>query len=145
MFQAQSCPTLCDPMDHSIPCSSVHGILQARILEWVAISFSRKSYPYRDWTPISCISRQVLYHWATREAHKKIISAYKFIIIIIIFTENSLGLLSNVEKVILIFYQYNLLDWPFELNIIKQFVINVLFLVVHMNFTLSSSTPLFHI
>ena len=61
------------------------------------------------------------------------------------FTENSLGLLSNVEKVILIFYQYNLLDWPFELNIIKQFVINVLFLVVHMNFTLSSSTPLFHI
>ena len=40
---AQSCPTLCDPMDCSPPCSSVHGILQARILEWVAISFSRGS------------------------------------------------------------------------------------------------------
>ena len=38
---AQSCPTLCDPMDCSPPGSSVHGILQARILEWVAISFSR--------------------------------------------------------------------------------------------------------
>ena len=40
---AQSCPTLCDPMDCSPPGSSVHGILQARILEWVAISFSRGS------------------------------------------------------------------------------------------------------
>ena len=37
----QSCPTLCDPMNRSQPVSSVHGILQARILEWVAISFSR--------------------------------------------------------------------------------------------------------
>ena len=40
---AQSCPTLCDPMACSLPCSSVCGILQARILEWVAISFSRRS------------------------------------------------------------------------------------------------------
>ena len=39
----QSCPTLCDPTDYSLPGSSVHGILQARILEWVAISFSRGS------------------------------------------------------------------------------------------------------
>ena len=39
----QSCPTLCDPMDCSLPGSSVHGIFQARILEWVAISFSRGS------------------------------------------------------------------------------------------------------
>ena len=38
---AQSCPTLCDPMDCSLPGSSVHGILQARIMEWVAISFSK--------------------------------------------------------------------------------------------------------
>ena len=38
---AQSCPTLCDPMDCSLPGSSAHGILQARIPEWVAISFSR--------------------------------------------------------------------------------------------------------
>ena len=40
---AQSCPTLCDPMDCSLPGSSIHGIFQARILEWVAIPFSRKS------------------------------------------------------------------------------------------------------
>ena len=39
----QSCPTLCDPMDYSLPGSSVHGILQARILEWVAMSSSRGS------------------------------------------------------------------------------------------------------
>ena len=38
---AQSCPTLCDPMDCSLPGSSIHGILQARILEWIAISFSK--------------------------------------------------------------------------------------------------------
>ena len=38
---AQSCPTLCDPVDYSLPGSSVHGILQARILEWVAVPFSR--------------------------------------------------------------------------------------------------------
>ena len=45
---AQSCPTLCDPMDCSLPGSSAHGILQARILEWVAISFSRRSSRPRD-------------------------------------------------------------------------------------------------
>ena len=39
----QSCPTLCDPMDCSLPGTSVHGILQARVLKWVAISFSRGS------------------------------------------------------------------------------------------------------
>ena len=42
-FVAQSCPTLCDPRDYSPPGSSVHGLLQARILEWVAIPFSRGS------------------------------------------------------------------------------------------------------
>ena len=47
---AQSCPTLCDPVDRSPPGSSVRGILQARILEWVAISFSRGSSQPRDRT-----------------------------------------------------------------------------------------------
>ena len=50
---AQSCLTLCDPMDCSLPGSSVHGILQARILEWVAISFSRGSSRPRDQTQVS--------------------------------------------------------------------------------------------
>ena len=45
---AESCPTLCDPMDCSLPGSSLHGILQARVLKWVTISFSRGSSRPRD-------------------------------------------------------------------------------------------------
>ena len=48
----------------------IHGISQARILEWVAISFSRGTLWPRDWTCISCIGRRILYHWATWEAPK---------------------------------------------------------------------------
>ena len=60
----QSCPTLCNHMDYSLPGSSVHGISQARILEWMAISSSRGSSQPRDQIHISCIGRQVLYHRA---------------------------------------------------------------------------------
>ena len=60
----QSCPTLCDPMDCSLPSSSVHGTFQARILKWFAISFSRGSSPCRDWNCISQVScRQIVYRW----------------------------------------------------------------------------------
>ena len=62
---AQSCLTLCDPMDCCPPGSPVHGILQARILEWVAISSCRRSSWPRDPTHLSWISRQILYYWAT--------------------------------------------------------------------------------
>ena len=65
----QSCLTLCDPMDCSPPASSGHGILQARILEQVAISYSRGSSRPRDLIWVSCIGRRILYHWAIREAH----------------------------------------------------------------------------
>ena len=58
----------CDLMDYSPPGSSVHGIFQVRILEWVAISFSRGSSQLRDQTHVSCTNRQILYHWATWEA-----------------------------------------------------------------------------
>ena len=58
----QSCQTLCNSTNCSLPGSSVHGILQARILEWVAIPFSRGSSRPRDQTQVSCISRQILYH-----------------------------------------------------------------------------------
>ena len=51
----QSCLTLCDPMDYSLPGSSVHGILQARILEWVAMSFSRGSLQPRNRTQVSLL------------------------------------------------------------------------------------------
>ena len=57
----------CNPMDCSLPGSSVHGITEARILEWAAISFSRKSSQPRDQTSISCIGKWILQHWATWE------------------------------------------------------------------------------
>jgi len=63
---AQSCPTLCDPVDCSPPGSSVHGILQPRILEWVAISFCRGSFRPRDRTQISRIAGRCFNLWATR-------------------------------------------------------------------------------
>ena len=58
----QSCLTLCNPMDCSLPVSSVHGILQARILEWVSMSFSRGSSQRRDRTGVSCLEGWSLYH-----------------------------------------------------------------------------------
>ena len=58
---AQSCPTLCDPMDCSLPDSSIHGIFQARVLEWGAISFSRGPFWPRDQTWVSQIQRWILY------------------------------------------------------------------------------------
>ena len=65
---AQSCRTLCDSMDCSLPRSSVHGIFQARVLEWVAISFSRGSSRPRDWT--RGIAGRCFTVWATREVNK---------------------------------------------------------------------------
>ena len=64
----QSCLTLCGPMDCSLLGSSVHGIFQARILEWVAISFSRGSSHFREWTRVSHIAGRFFTIWATREA-----------------------------------------------------------------------------
>ena len=61
ILHAQLCPTLCDPVDCSLPDFSVHGIFQARILKWVAISSCRGSSPPRDQTQVSCIGRQILY------------------------------------------------------------------------------------
>ena len=66
----QSCPTLWDPMDCSLPGSFIHGIFQARILEWVAISFSRRSSQPRDWTWISHIIGRRFTVWATRDVLK---------------------------------------------------------------------------
>ena len=68
MKVAQLCPNLCDFMNYSLPGSSVHGILQARIQQWVAISFSRGSSPPRIQTRVSCISGGFFTSWATREA-----------------------------------------------------------------------------
>ena len=73
----QACLTLCSPMDCSLPGSSVHGILQARILEWVAISFSRGLSPLRDRIRVSWIAGRFFTIWATREALVCYLSLYK--------------------------------------------------------------------
>ena len=77
---AQSCLTLCDPMD-CMDCgllgSSVHGILQARILEWVSISFSRGSSKAKDRTWVSCIVSRFFTVWATREVNSHWMSLNK--------------------------------------------------------------------
>ena len=59
---AQLCPTIFNPMDYI-----VHGILQGRILEWIAIPFSKGSSQLRDWTQVSCIAGRFFNIWATRE------------------------------------------------------------------------------
>ena len=63
----QSCLTLCNPMDCSLPGSSVNGILQERILKWVAISFSRGFSQPRDWIWVSWIADRFFTIWSTRE------------------------------------------------------------------------------
>ena len=68
--EVKSCPTLRDPMDCSLPGSSAHGIFQARVLEWLAISFSRGSSQPMDQTQVSHIVGRCFTVWATREVLK---------------------------------------------------------------------------
>ena len=77
VLATQSCPTLHDPMDYSLPGSSVHGILQARILEWVAIPFSKGLSQPRDQTLISCIVGRFLTIWATKKVHNSLMQWLK--------------------------------------------------------------------
>ena len=71
VLAAQSCPTLCDPMDCSPPGSSVHGISQTRILEWSAISFFRGAAQTMDQAHVSCLAGRFFTVWSTREAQGK--------------------------------------------------------------------------
>ena len=71
---AQSCLTLCDFMGCNLPGFSVHGIFQARVLEWAAISFFRRSSQPRDWTQVSRIVGRRFTVWATREVS---VSSYR--------------------------------------------------------------------
>ena len=64
---AQSCLTLCSPMNCSLPGSSVHGVFQARTLEWVVMPSSRESSQPRGRTQVSCIAGRLFTIWATRE------------------------------------------------------------------------------
>ena len=73
-----TCPTLLNPMDYSLPGSSVHGIYQARTLEWVAISFSRGSSWPRDQTQVSCIASRRFTIWATSDLDTYSLKSYIF-------------------------------------------------------------------
>ena len=76
MLVTQSCLTLWDCRDWGPPGSSVLGILQARILEWVAIFFSRGSSWPRDWTRVSCIAGRLFTIWTTRESESEVAQLY---------------------------------------------------------------------
>ena len=78
----QSCLTLCGTMDCSPPGSSVHGIYQARILEWVAILFSRGFFQTRNGTQVSCIAGRFFTIWATRESQHSL--SFVFFVIAIL-------------------------------------------------------------
>ena len=69
MLVVQSRPTLCDPMDYSLPGSSVCEILQARTLEWVVIPFSRGPSQPRDQTQVSCIAGRFFTIWAMKQVN----------------------------------------------------------------------------
>ena len=73
---AQLCLTLCDPMVHSLPGSSVHGILQARILKWVAIAFSRGWSQSRDGIQVCRIAGRLFTIWSTRDILMYYFSTY---------------------------------------------------------------------
>ena len=77
----QSYPNLCNPMDCSSPGSSIHGILQARILEWFAISFSRGSSRPRYQTWVSCIPGRFFTIWTTREAPLLVLKSILYFLI----------------------------------------------------------------
>ena len=115
---ALSCPTLCDLMDCSPPGSSVHGILQERIMKWVAISYSRGSSWSRNWTQVSCFVGSFFTIWSTREAQNmKWLGKNKIFLTLIAFilgSEDSLNcsgrswasvLLFQVSTFVLIFPQ----------------------------------------
>ena len=90
----QSCPTLCNPMNYIPPGSSVHGTLQARILEWVAMPSSRGSPGPMDRTHVSfvfCIGRQVLYHWSLLGGPS--VPQFPHLITIVKFDSQPIGLL----------------------------------------------------
>ena len=73
----QPCLTLCNPVDYSRPGSSVHGVLQAKILEWVAIPFSKGSSAPKDRTQVSCMAGRFLTIWDTREGFLEVMTRLK--------------------------------------------------------------------
>ena len=122
---AQSCPTLWDPMDCSPSGSAIHGILQARVLEWVAISFSRSSSQPMDWTRVSCIVGRCFTISATTEVQPQA----KFILI------HCFILLRRVRlmKALLYIYTFNWW-WLLWLFLIRDFQEKAVMKILVQNF-----------
>ena len=115
----QSCPTLCSPMDWSLPGSTAHGISQARILEWVAISFFRGSSWPRDQTHVSWIGRWILYHYVSYRFFRFISIKLRQLLsipsLLVTLVMNSYWIFPNAFfasiDVIIWFFFFNLLIW----------------------------------
>ena len=113
---AQSCPTLCDSVDCSPPGSSIHGILQAKILEWVAISFSRISSRSRDWTQVSRIAGRRFNLWATiAECRNLFYHSHHSMLIVPSYSVTN----SSVPRVISYFYILGIFSRKNALNVRK--------------------------
>ena len=100
-------------MDCSLPGSSVHGIFQARILEWVAISFSRGSSQPRDQSRVSCIADRRFTIWATREAPRKALRKYNY-------PENTVNIAQNSTRLSFFFSLAVFTVWPILLIAISS-------------------------
>ena len=84
----QACPTLCNPMDYSSPGSLVHGILQERILEWVAFLFSSRFSQPRDLTGVSLIAGEILYQLSHQGSPRLYKLVYKSLFQNVLYAEN---------------------------------------------------------
>ena len=122
---AQSYLTLCKPMDCSPPGCSVHGILQARIREWVAIPFSRRSSWPRDGTRVSCIAGRFFTVWATREALFSYGETHKCLVLLLTATQDSTSFRSSWHTQTLCFKQS--VPWTFVFLFVSVPVPTVLF------------------
>ena len=117
---AQSCPTLCNPMDYTPPGSPVHGILQARIVEWVAMPSSRGSSQPRDWTQVSCIAGGFFTIFTIWEAH---IFLYVYLIrrLALFYVVYQIYLLSGFTKIVEFFLlQHSVCCKMFWLKYVKK-------------------------
>ena len=117
---AQSCPTLCDPMDCSPPVSSVHKILQARILEWVAMPSSRGIFPPRDWTQVSCIVGNSLPSESPGKTKNTGVDSLSFIQGIFLTQESNQSLLHCRQILYLLSYQGSPLDSRCSVNVFQM-------------------------
>ena len=121
----QSCLTFCDPMDWSWPVSSVHGIFQARIPEWVVIPFSRGSYKPRNQTQVSWVSYTFFTSWAT-----DFVNDIWWIRVTLNFFYSILQMLSDLEIRQILWVIYETKQSPICLSILKWHRNSILELIV---------------